>query len=213
MSIKCNPVIFIPSPRDIPEFIAATAIIRAPKLWIKYHPQADAYEGAREWFLGQPDFTHLVILPDDLIITQENFDDMKEILNNGNVDVLSGWCQNTIREDDSDTCISYKLPPDPPRAGKYEDYGFISMKDVEKTYGFIKILHSGFALTFISRKIVEKIPFRTDYGCCVDSCFSLDLHANQISQFCYLNVKTTHVKTSPDILQVGKKEKSVYLEM
>lgn len=213
MNAECRPVIFIPSPRDIPEFLAATAQIRAPKIWVKYHPQEIAYQGAREWFLGQPDFTHFAILPDDLIITQQNFDDMKQVLNSGNIDVLSGWCQNTIREGDSDTCISYKVPPDPPRQGKYEDFHFIPVKDVEKMYGFVKILHTGFALTFISRKIVEKIPFRADYGCCVDSCFSLDLHANQISQFCYLNVRTRHIKTSPDILQVGKKEKMMYLEM
>ena len=221
-----NPLIFIPSPRDLEEFKEATSKIKGDKLWLKYHNEDDAYRLGRDWFLQHTQYTHFVILPDDLIVTQEHFDRLSEDAKE--YDVISGWCRNTIRknkywkgdaerEDEADSCISIKsLPPDPPYQGIYEQFHFLSLKDIElfvnhgATVRFVK--YAGFPPTFIARKIVEKVPFRTSYGCCTDSCFSLDLAKHKITQYCDLRVRTRHFDDTYDKIKVGKEVPEIRLE-
>jgi hypothetical protein len=75
---------------------------------------------------------------------------------------------------------------------------------------FVK--YAGFPPTFIFRKIVEKIPFRTSYGCCTDSCFSLDLDKHKIKQYCDLRVRTRHFDDTYDKIKVGKEVPEIRLE-
>ena len=217
----------MPSPRDLTEFAEATAKIHCDKLWYKYYPQTDAYVFGRIWFLRHPEYTHFVILPDDLIITEDNFTTLKEDAEK--YDVVSGWCRNTIRlmenwvgepetEDDAASNISTTtLPPDPPNSGTYDKYNFESLKTIQSLLDsgqrFVKVKFSGFVLPFIPRKVLELIPFRSSYGCCVDSCFSLDLYHNKIDQYCDLQVRTVHINASDlHYLEVGKKEAEVIFE-
>ena len=74
-----KPLLVIFNPRSIPEFYKAIEKINGiSKLWIKYFPQDEAYNKAREFFL-QSDYTHLMILPDDLIVTQADVDAIHEL--------------------------------------------------------------------------------------------------------------------------------------
>ena len=226
-----RPLIFIPSPRNVPLFREATAHIEAEKLWVKYHAEEDAYKVARDYFLDNKRFTHLVILPDDLIITPIDFKLLKD--DSYDYDVISGYCRNTIRltpywkgeqetESMADSNISFSLPPDPPIKGQYEDYDFIHMATIDairKVYEdmqsyqepIILVRYAGFPLTFINRKTVEEVPFRRD-GCCVDSCFSLDIYKKGISQYSDLRVKTVHLNVHPNEIQVGKKAAEIIFE-
>ena len=222
-----NPLIFIPSPRDIPEFLEATDKIECDKLWLKYHPEDEAYRIARDWFLHTgTDYTHLAILPDDLIITQENFDTLSKSAEY--YDIISGWCRNTIRlrddwkgeletEETADSSFSIDtLPPNPPYQGTYDKFNFLSVKTVQKMidYGisYVPVLFSGFPLIFIARHMVRAIPFRTSEGCCVDSCLALDIYRLGFHQFVNLNVRTTHIQTHFDILKVDKEKPDMWFE-
>ena len=65
-----KPLLVIFNPRRIPEFYKAIEKINGiSKFWIKYFPQDEAYKKARQFFL-ESDYTHFMILPDDLIVTQ-----------------------------------------------------------------------------------------------------------------------------------------------
>jgi len=221
---KPKPLIFIPSPRNIQKFNDAIARINEPKLWVKYYPEEHAYQIARDYFLEHKQYTHLVILPDDLLITPEDFyllDAYSE-----DYDIINGWCRNTIRltpywkgeqetDDMADSNISFRLPPDPPAQGTYEQYHFITIPFIdilkETGHSIIEIKYAGFPPTFISRKIVEQVPFRRQ-DCCVDSCFALDLHKKGIKQYSDLRVRTTHMNIHPDELMVGKREKQIIFE-
>ena len=115
----------------------------------------------------------------------------------------------------ADSNISFNLPPDPPVSGTYEQYQFITIPLIEclneVNKNIIQVKYAGFPLTFISRKIVQQVPFRRQ-DCCVDSCFSLDLDKKGIKQFVDLRVRTTHMNIHPDELMVGKREKQVIFE-
>lgn len=130
--------------------------------------------------------------------------------------VISGWCANTARVqgfDNLDSCISFSLPPDPPCSGIYSMYQFISLEDIQ---GFLDtgvnvlpIKFSGFAPMIIPRSVIEKIPFRTSDGCCVDSCFSIDLAEHGIKQYVELQCQTQHIR-HPAIMVGYQPSKTVF---
>jgi hypothetical protein len=212
-----KPLLFLPSPRDIPEVKESVDKLKIDKLWVKYYPQEEAYQTARNFFLYNYEYTHLVIHPDDLIATQDNLEWI--LLTTGDDRVMSGWCINTIKDnwqELNDTNISYNLPHDPPAEGVYEDFNFIPVKDIETLLSqgtaIIKVKFAGFALCCIPRTIVEQIPFRGDDDCCMDSTFSLDLEAQLMEQFVNMRVRTQHLKIPFNELQTGKKEKQIIYE-
>jgi hypothetical protein len=221
-----NPILFIPSPRNIVAFEEATAKVKADKLWIKFYPEKEAYDIARDWFLDHSAYSHIAILPDDLLITSTDYNLLKHDADHYNV--INGWCRNTIRlrpnwtgepetEYTADTNVSIThLPPDPPSKGTYEQFHFASISQfnrliAESINPVIEVKFAGFPLTFISREIVEQVPFRSD-GCCVDSCFSLDIDKKGIKQFVDLRVRTTHMNRPASDLMVGKNEPSIIFE-
>jgi hypothetical protein len=68
-------------------------------------------------------------------------------------------------------------------------------------------------LTFLSRKVVEKIPFRHDCGCCVDALLSHDLAKEGIKRYVDLRVRMLHLKDSAiPVTLVGKKPSEIVFE-
>lgn len=208
-------LLFIPSPRSIEAFEDATDLLKIDKLWMKFYPQQEAYEKGREWFLSH-DYDSLIILPDDLLVKQEGINQLIE--DSEFYNVVSGYCNNTAGDTtnvDSNISIG-TLSPDPPLRGRYHEFRWntlVTLDHIRKVGPeIIPVLHQGFALTLMKRVIVERIPFRTSEGCCVDSCLSLDLDRHNIPQYVDLRVKSEHLKTNPDILLVGKKEREMIFE-
>jgi hypothetical protein len=212
-----RPLLFLPSPRDMPEVKEAVNKLNIDKLWIKYFPQEEAYNIARHLFLDDPeyDYTHLIIHPDDMIAQQKDIDNLVKDCTNLPEIVVSGYCNCTAGTTDwEDSNISTVLPPDPPFYGLYDSFHFTKLADLKKIKDImIEIKFTGFALTAIPRKIVQEIPFRTSDGCCVDSCFSLDLDKKGIKQYLDTRVFTTHIRTKKEILLVGKKEPQIIHEI
>jgi hypothetical protein len=217
-----KPLLVIFNPRSIPEFYTAIEKINGiSKLWIKYFPQDEAYKKAREFFL-QSDYTHFMILPDDLIVTQKDVD---AIVNyDESYDSISGWCNNNGRDETNiDTNISAFLPPDPPRTATYEGYRWYKIAQIESLLSKVKdsdsdaiipVLHQGFALSRLSRRLIEQVPFRTDAGCCVDSCLSLDLmnFRDMFTQYVDIRIRMKHLKIPRSELLVGKEKAKMLLE-
>ena len=213
-----KPLLFIPSPRDIPEVKESISKLKIDKLWVKYHKQEEAYKMARDVFLSEQmqDYTHLIIHPDDMLAIQR---DLEYLMMSADDRVISGWCINTIQDnwqELNDTNISYTITWDTPRRKTYESYNFIPVKDVIKLLqdgrAVIKVKFAGFALQLIPRSIIERIPFSADHDCCVDTCFSLDCDAQGVEQFINLRVRTKHLKRNVDEIQTGKKEPKIIFE-
>lgn len=208
-----KPLLVIFKPRNIPETDKAYSKIRGiSKLWIKYYPQPKAYDLARQFFINS-DYSHFIILPDDLIATQNDVD---TICNYDEAfDSISGWCNHTGTDDIYKySNISWFTPFNPPSQATFESYNWVKIEEIESLLHFFpneknectQVGHQGFALTRLSRKIVEKIPFRTSAGCCVDSCLSLDLLKEKMYQYVDLKLRMNHLKIPRTELLVGKEE-------
>lgn len=185
-----NPLLCIPSPRDIPRFLARMdTITKYDKLWVKYFfPEIVAYHNIRREFLQHKEYTHLVIIPDDLLITQEKLDLLLDDFNHitGSEDtVISGYCNvDTTRfKDCSNVCLSQVSVNRSQRI-----YSWITLQDFQdwrKEADYNKPLENlmyvgfaGFTCMVIPRKIIEHREFRNDSasghdsdGCCVDTMF------------------------------------------
>jgi hypothetical protein len=203
--------------RNIPQFLDAVSNLKIDKLWMNYYPQHLAYPLARHEFLKR-EYTHMVILADDLIVKQRDID----ILTNecDKYDIISGWCNLWHIGPYKDLSnISFKLPPDPPAGGSTEAYRFIPsaymeiLKEANPYKPVIPVAHQGTALTFIKREIVEKIDLQTDLGCCPDSMLSLNLAKMGITQHIDLRVRMLHLKEfdNPDTL-VDKEPSGIKFE-
>jgi len=176
----------------IPQFLESVKHLEIDKLWINFYPQAEAYSLARDEFLKRKEYTHFVMLIDDLLVKQLDID----FLLADNKDVISGWCNNNTTTHSADSSISFILPPDPPSSGTYEGYEFVPIKQIEHMTGIMSVKHQATALTILTRKIIEKVPFRHSGGCCIDSCLSIDLDKAGIKQYVDMLVRTQHLKVN-----------------
>jgi len=212
-----KPLLFLPSPRDIPEVKESVDKLKIDKYWVKYYPQEEAYQTARNFFLYNYEYTHLIIHPDDLL--SQNWQLEHLLLSAATDAVMSGWCINTILpnwQELNQSSLSKTLPHNPPSEATYNTYNFMKVKNIEsllsKGTAIIKVKFSGFALCCIPRVVLEKVAFRGDRDCCMDSTFALDLEDEGIEQFANLRVRTQHLRREPSELLVGKKPKRVIFE-
>lgn len=211
MDIK--PLLVFFQPRLIHETIMAVSELNrvVDVLYVRFLFQQNAYDTARTFFLDR-DYTHFVIIPDDLVVTMESYNYLMEDVSKG-TDIIAGWCNNTATRVETDTniCMNF-LSDKPPSSCIYQDYRFDPISTlVALSPAIIQCKFSGFAMQFISRNIIERIPFRSDGGCCVDTCLAHDLVDRNIPQYVDTRARMTHLRTKSDILLTGKKPPEVKL--
>lgn len=215
--MKPNPLIGLPSPRDIPEFLEAFAKVKCHKFWAKYYTEQVAYEHIRDYFLANTEYTHLIILPDDEIITQAHLDKLMSEIEKNDYPILCGVMMvNRESIFDGQTNISTTTLPPIDRGRRI--YDLMTLKEWEsypEPKPVVKIAYQGFPMLVIRRDVVEKIPFRDDrshratatVGCCVDLMFCLDATAAGYEMYADLSVFVTHMgmnyRFDPRFFHVG----------
>jgi hypothetical protein len=210
---KVRPMLGIPSPRDLPDFLMAMAYFcEAPRLWAKYYTEMFAYQNIRNYFLKHTDYTHLVICPDDLLITPGAFNLLRRDLEEEPKDypVLAGIC-NAKYGDDRVACRDTL------------GGGFISneqLDDLRREQGgdpIVRVRHEGFALSFIRRDIVEKVPFGSIYTTAIDHHFSLMCYKLKIPIHVDTRARLIHLCEQPPdgnfrFFKVGKEKPYMLFE-
>lgn len=211
--MKLNPLLVSPSPRDIPEVTKALETIHfVDKLYIKYvRPEYRAYQFIQTFFLEAiEDYTHLMICPDDLLITAENITQILRDIDIYDYEVIGGVC-NLDLDWNADLLI-IGLEPIPPvrsdrtrffqKADKYFNYDGQLQYDYKQN-PIIRTMWQGFPLTTIRRDVLEEITFRNDaeynnlpieLGCCIDDVFCWDLIKHNIQSFTDLRIRMIHLK-------------------
>ena len=214
-------LIFVPSPRDIPEVRQPIIDILYPNfdvIWFKYYQELDAYQKARRYFLeSDRDYEYLCVIPDDLAINREGIDLLLNELENPSLDlsqyknqypVLAGICNYSYMNAEqmalvaasiSSTTSSYLLT--------------FNMLDKMKD-SIIKCAWIGFSCEFIHRSVLEQIDFRSHSALGLDNVFSDQLVKKKIPQYILKTAKFVHYKglsvqyksalsTNPDVTFTG----------
>lgn len=202
-----NPLIALPSPRDLPTIKEAIDRINEyDKLWVKYSPEHITYPIIREQFLKHTEYTHLVICPDDLLIDDKNKLELllKDARQLGDQVIVSGYCNVDTSENSKYANVTQY---DVSNARQGRTYQWFTLRQLEenKTEDFlIEVKFSGFALMVIPRQAIEQIPFRNDsstgqfdyLGCCVDVMFCNDAISKGYKIYVDTRVRLQHLKHS-----------------
>lgn len=151
------PLIASASPRDIPEFLDSIFPLMDDKAFAKYCEEFMAYKLIRKFFMEYKRYTHLVIVPDDLVIDKETYEKLRTTVevNRDRYPVLAGTCNHNWH--DKDHLITCRqLPTVGP-----ENYHWMSVEEADKCVAdgnpIQQVGFDGFACTFIRRDVIEQI--------------------------------------------------------
>lgn len=222
---KVKPLIAIPSVRDLAEVKQAINQIKnIDKLWIKYTPSQTAYPLIESEFLSNPNnYTHLIILPDDLVVEPEKLqyliNDYTNALTEEERDntILTGFCNVDVKSnnDKANICTERVIVN---RHGRR--YPWLKIQDLrtlknnidvsetpnktDRDY-LIPIGFAGFPLYMIPRNIVEQIPFRDDSnaefkqtGVCWDVMYCHDSQEKGFKIYTDIRVDLKHLRYTKD---------------
>jgi hypothetical protein len=206
-SKRFNPLVALPSPRDIPEVKSAVdeCLGGLDKVWFKYWPQStEPYRHIRDYFLKRTQYTHLIILPDDLVVNAIGVSRLlltayaepdKYTVLMGNCPVVYGSLQ---------FAITHNLP-----ALKRSEriYRWWSLMDVQTRPGIHQVPHCGTPFAILARSVVEEVSFDNDkdwndddrVGFSEDVVLSHELHNLDIPLYVDTSVIFEHLKGKPGI--------------
>jgi hypothetical protein len=215
--------------RDIEQFdnTIKHSLENFDKMFCCYFTSRTARLIIKDQFLKNKEYTHLAILPDDLLVTKKDIDFLiyEDLVNYPDLPVLCGCCNvdNTKNKD----CLNISLElPSPIRiAGGHNDYVWIKEgSDAHKVLLAQQqptvVRFAGDPFFIFRRDIVEMLSFENDSkyntltskdeGCCEDIVICNELANKNIPIYCDLRARMHHLKISDQEslkqLQVGKKE-------
>lgn len=156
--MKSNVLVCVPSPRKILPVQNTLDTLNLDKLWIKNMNELYAYRVMRILFLRHPEYTHLAISPDDMLVTPKKVERLVEGIERYDFAILSGWCNNVGRGGGSEKAsVTRNVPIPDVNQLKYDNYTDEQMRNSYDDY--ITCGFSGFAFEIIRRDIIEKIEF------------------------------------------------------
>jgi len=138
------------NPKDIPEVLEEFNKIESiDKILFCYFSYPFVIDIAKVWLNYHPEYTHVMIASNDIIVTDENIIKMLEAAKSHAV--ICG-VMNVENKDFRFWNICRELPI---KNVDYREYKWLR----KRNRGIIKILHSGFALMCVSRNIILKNGF------------------------------------------------------
>lgn len=170
---KINLLIFNPSPRIIKVFESKVKLLNSKYdiYRVKFdYDERHAYYTGRDFFLNDPQgkkYTHMAILPDDLLIETHQVDKLvSDLEQNSHIDVLSGICNWSCVDQKFFNTLAV-IPYDKRGAfplfktqAKYKFDSLLQREQYKKeSKGIKRILFAAFSFTIASRKVIEQFGF------------------------------------------------------
>jgi hypothetical protein len=199
---RFNPLVALPSPRDIPEVKEAVDLCLSglDRVWFKYWPQStEPYKHIRDYFLKRTQYTHLIILPDDLVV---NVVGVTKLLLTAyaaptQYTVLMGNCSVTYGS------LVFAITHNLPSLERYgRTYHWWTLRDLEACpTNIMKVQHCGTPFAILAREVVEQVSFKNDkewnndtVGFSEEVVLSHELHDLGIPIYVDTSVIFTHLK-------------------
>lgn len=218
-----NPLVVVLSPRKIRAVREAIDTLPYDRLWIKHYPATQAYPLMDAEFEKRKEYTHLIPVPDDLVvpweklqilvkdITEEVPDDIRDNC------VVGGYCNIDVHSRQQISNVSFTLPSATREVGEgrsYLDYKFLNVMGVQNLTpeywsSFSQFLFetkfNGLTSWIIPRRVKERFKFRNDSatgyseeGCCWDVMACNDLNRMGIPIYTDRRVFMQHLRGSQE---------------
>ena len=145
-----NPLLVYFQAKDIPEVLEELyEIDNIDIMCLKYMPFPIPHKVAFDYLIMNPQYTHIIIQPVDLIVTKEHIEKLLQRVQGHYV--YSGVCNVDLEKYKDYLACSYHLPDKDPNLRRA--YWISKNKNQEP----FRVAHVGFSLTCISRKVIEDI--------------------------------------------------------
>ena len=194
----------MPSPRNIPIVEENWERINEDQVIVKHFREWSAYQEIRNYFLSHEEYTHLVICPDDLIITQKDIDILKGDIINSDYPIICGICNVNLNEVNPVAIIINEIPTMDKETRSFHFNKFEDLKD-----DITQVKHAGFPLQIIRRDIVELVDFDSDSGLNggdpdaignIDLIFSHNCDNLNIPIFCDRRARMIHLRGGGELI-------------
>jgi hypothetical protein len=228
-----NPLLAILHPRRIPEVVEClNSITNYDKYYISYYTSRNAHLAAKEYLLNHKEYTHIVLIPDDLIFPAWYIDKLvTDLQDNPSIEVLG--CPANFNVEEWGMRIYAVCMLDIPSKNRLSrQFNWIPINRAPK--GIQPVAHQGAFCMFISRRLLEQgtVTLQQDLeagmmkkdnkgyleidtvGCCVDVVISHQLAEAGIRQYVDFNLPIKHLKVAKGESQgllVGKLNPTVEL--
>lgn len=163
MSLKVvNPLLAYWRPKDLPKVLKGIEELPCDKIFANYYNYPHNYNLTRNFFLENPEYTHYIALPNDLVPTRKIYDKLIEHIKIHDYPVVAGCCNVDLRKYKNHLNVCWKLP-EVPYIKRHYRWMAESIADnmINKGEPVHRVGFAGFPLMFIRRDIIEKIPFGT----------------------------------------------------
>jgi len=149
-----NPLLVYWRPKDIPEVLDGMKTIPCDKLFVNYMPYPYNYEITTAFFKANPNYTHLICSPNDLVPTREVYDKLIKHIEEKDYPVISGVTNWDMEKYKDYINITSNLP-----ALNYADRIYYKLSKDRYPNTVLKVPWAGFPFMFIRRDIIFKVPF------------------------------------------------------
>ena len=186
--------------KDLPEVLDPLKEIPCDKYYVNYYTAKQAFKFARDFFLNNEEYTHLIVQTVDMIATKEGFEALMK--HDQNYDIISGVMNVDLTDNKNNLAITDGIPSENPKG---RIFNWVARKDYSE---LIQVDWIGFSFTRISRKVVKDLPFREDSsGYSQDVTFAIDCKNKNIPIYADTSFFFKHLRYKGELM-VGKKEKS-----
>lgn len=156
-----KPLLFMPSPRDIPSVKKLWHVLPYDKFIVKYKRQLEAYTEGKEFFMNNLEYTHFVLCPDDLEVHPIDLEILLKNIAEHEYETISGICN--IDESQENTFaihplgVNIELEKPPVQKGQYF---MLNEKPFLPQNQIIQVGATGFPCQIISRDLMSKISWK-----------------------------------------------------
>lgn len=157
--LKVNLLFCRASPRsDIPKVEYNNQFLPCDLLIVRYVPEWHAYQIMRNYFLKHPEYTHMVLATDDIIVCKPDIIRLQRDLDKTDYPILAG-VMNVNQDDEIFLAITRELPTQLRTTRRYQYY---ERPELDELPDIFQVAFNGFCLMAIRRDIVEYSSFDAD---------------------------------------------------
>lgn len=219
--MKFNPLIGFWHSVDLQEVKDGLNSIPCDKYQVSYFDYPYPHRMVESFFKEHMKYTHLILIPNDLVYDITNFEKTKEAILEHDYPVLCGLCNVDLAQHKTDYNVCFKLPDLSYVNRRYNWLAESTRQELlRRKARFIKVEFAGFPATCIRRDVFDKVhinifnnPSKTNEapiwetkgGYSNDLIFCHNLHDVKIDTICDLTNTMLHFRYT-GIKQNGIKE-------
>jgi len=148
-----KPLLFYMNASNYAQILEDLHNIPCDKFIVNYTPYPHPHNLARDFFLAHPQYTHLIVQPQDLHVKKEHYEKLIETVEKTGHDVVSCVC-NVEREGHPHHnmwAICKKIPSKDKQRRKYN-----WVPATDEKLGLMEVEFQGMVFTCISRRVIER---------------------------------------------------------